>query len=159
MTGIRETIGALTGEQAIRVLALSADHEASLPDPAYLSTMESGLRDAIDNDTELASYAEPGDQPANPGDLAKVTLLYLADARPELVPVITQAIERPDDGTRFEPVTLAVGALVVLALQTEVKLTRSPQGRWAFTFHKHHMRDSTLGQVISKLIATVLPGG
>ncbi len=42
-------------------------------------------------------------------------------------------------------------------LQTEVKLTRDAQGRWTFTVHKHPVRDSTLGQVISKLLA-YLPG-
>jgi hypothetical protein len=40
-----------------------------------------------------------------------------------------------------------------MALQTEVKLARNAQGRWTFTVHKHLMRDSTLGQVISKLLA------
>ena len=82
--------------------------------------------------------------------------MHLAATRPNLVPVITRAIDDPGYAVR-DPVTLTVGALVVLALQTEVKLTRNTQGRWTFTVHKHPMRDSTLGQVISKLLA-YLPG-
>ena len=35
----------------------------------------------------------------------------------------------PGDGTRFEPA--AVGALGILAPQTEVKLTLSTQGKWS----------------------------
>ena len=54
-------------------------------------------------------------------------------------------------------ILLLVVTLVVMALQTEVKLTRNTQGRWTFTMHKHPMRDSTLGQVISKLL-TYLTG-
>jgi hypothetical protein len=82
--------------------------------------------------------------------------VHLAATRPGLVPVITRAIDDPGYSVR-DPVTLTVGALVVLALQTEVKLARNTQGRWTFTVHKHPMRDSTLGHVISKLLA-YLPG-
>jgi len=156
VTGITDTIEALTGEQSIRVLADTADHQARLPDPAQLRALESGLREALTTDTTLASYAQPGI--ADPGDLARATLQYLAATRPDLVPIITQAIDLPDRGVR-DPVTFTVGALVVLALQTEVKLTRNAQGHWTFAFHKHPMRDSALAQVISKLLATYLPGG
>jgi hypothetical protein len=155
MTSISETIAALPGEQAIRVLAEIADYQDRLPDPAQLRALENGLRQAIADDTELAGCTQADTTP-DAGDLARTTLLHLAATRPDLVPVITRAIDDPGYAAR-DPVTLTVGALVVLALQTEVKLTRNTQGRWTFTVHKHPMRDSTLGQVISKLFA-YLPG-
>ena len=155
MTSITGAIAALTGEEAIRVLADTADYQHRLPDPAQLRALETGLREATADDTGLADYAQPGTT-ADAGDLARATLLHLAATRPDLVPVITRAIDDPGYAAR-DPVTLTVGALVVLALQTEVKLTRNTQGRWTFTIHKHPMRDSTLGQVISKLLA-YLPG-
>jgi hypothetical protein len=156
--GIAEMIGALDGPDAIRVLADTADYESRLPDPARLQAIDAGLREALAaGDGALAGYADPGTA-ADPGELARAALLHLAATRPELVPVIARAISLPGQDVR-EPVTLAVGALVVLALQTEVKLTRNADGRWAFTLHKHHMRDTTLGQVITKLIAAYLPGG
>ncbi|MGD0933140.1 MAG: hypothetical protein ABR922_00990 [Streptosporangiaceae bacterium] len=151
MTSITGTIAALTGEEAIRVLADTADYQNRLPDPAQLRALDTGLRDATTDDTELADYVQPGTA-ADAGDLARATLVHLAATRPDLIPVITRAIEDPGYAVR-DPVTLTAGALVVLALQTEVKLTRNAQGRWTFTVHKHPMRDSTLGQVISKLLA------
>lgn len=155
MTDITDTIAALTGEEAIRVLADTADYQNRLPDPGEMRALETGLREAAASDTELAGYAEPGIT-TDAGDLARATLLHLAATNPDLIPVITRAIG--DTGyTARDPVTLTVGALVVLALQTEVKLTRNTQGRWTFTLHKQPMRDSTLGQVISKLLA-YLPG-
>jgi hypothetical protein len=157
MTEMTDTIETLTGEQAVRVLALTVDHAAPLPDPAQLRTLDTGLRDALADDTELADYASPASQVTDPGELAKATLLYLAATRPDLTPVIMHAVELADDSTR-EP-TLFVGALVVLALQTEVKLTRGSQGKWLFTLHKRPLRDSTLGQVINKLITIYFPGG
>jgi hypothetical protein len=155
VTSIIETIAALTDDDAIRVLADTADYQDRLPDPAELRTLETGLRDAATDDPKLAGYAQPGTT-VDAGDLARATLVHLAVTCPDLIPVITRAIEDPGYAIR-EPVSLTVGALVVLALQTEVKLTRNAQGRWTFTVHKHPMRDSTLGQVISKLLA-YLPG-
>jgi hypothetical protein len=155
MTSITGAIAALTGEEAIRVLAETADYQNRLPDPAELRALETGLREATADDTGFAGYAQPGTT-ADAGDLSRATLLHLAATHPDLVPVITRAIEDPGSAVR-EPVSLTVGALVVLALQTEVKLARNAQGRWTFTMHKHPMRDSTLGQVISKLLA-YLPG-
>jgi hypothetical protein len=139
------------------VLAAVADYQAPLPDPAQLAALDAGLREALTDSTGLAGYAQAGDRDAGPGDLARAALQYLAGARPDLVPVITGAIGSPGPVVR-EPVTLAAGVLVVLALQTEVKLTRDARGRWAFTVHKHPARESTLGQVISKLLAAYLPG-
>ena len=151
MTSIASTIAALTGEEAIRVLADTADYQHRLPDPAQLRALETGLREATTDDTGLTGYAQPG-ATADSGDLARATLLHLAATRPDLIRAITRAIDDSGYAVR-DPVTLTVGALVVMALQTEVKLTRTTQGRWTFTVHKHPMRDSTLGQVISKLLA------
>ena len=81
-----------------------------------------GLREVIIGNTELAA-AESGNQPEASGDLAKNAPCCSASPplAPSWCPVITQATGLADDGTRFDPATLAVGAIVVLALQTEVK--------------------------------------
>jgi hypothetical protein len=156
MTSVVERVGALSGAEAVRVLADVADHEGLLPDPARLAALDAGLREAITAGAGLAGYARPGDR-ADAGELARAVLVHLAATRPALAPVIGRAIGLPGGGVR-EPVTLAVGALAVLALQTEVKLSRNAAGHWAFTVHKHPVRDSTLGQVIARLLAAYLPG-
>lgn len=149
MTDLSATIAALDDATAVRVLAEVADYQAPLPDPAQLRAMETALRQATD-DPALTSYTGPGD-PAGAGELARATLQHLA-SRPALAPVITRAIQDSGNPTR-DPATLTVAALVVIALQTEVKLSRDPKGHWAFTVHKHPMRDSALGQVITKLLS------
>jgi hypothetical protein len=150
VTGLTATIAALDDVTAVRVLADTADYQTQLPDPAQLRTMETGLREALTTDPTLTGYNEAGAS-ADAGELARATLQHLATSRPDLASVITRAIEDPAHQTR-DPVTLTVAALVVIALQTEVKLTRNSQGRWTFTVHKHPMRDSALGQVIAKLL-------
>ncbi len=150
-------IAALSDTDAIRVLAAVADYQAALPDPAELAALDTGLREALTDGTGLAGYDQPGGQDAGPGDLARAALQHLAATRPDLIPVITTTIGSPDPVLR-EPVTLTAGVLVILALQTEIKLSRDTRGHWAFTVHKHPARESTLGQVISKLLAAYLPG-
>jgi len=75
------------------------------------------------------------------------------------VKVLTLAATRSESASgQADTSNCTYCALVVLTLQTEVKLSRNTQGRWTFTSHNHPMRDSTLAQVISKLLATYLPG-
>ena len=84
MTSVTGTIAALTGEEAIRVLADTADYQNRLPDPAQLRALQTGLREATADDTGLGGYAQPGTT-ADAGDLARATLLHLAATRPDLL--------------------------------------------------------------------------
>jgi hypothetical protein len=38
------------------------------------------------------------------------------------------------------------------------QVTRNADGKWTLMVHKHRMRDSTLGHVITKLLTAYLPG-
>ncbi len=49
--------------------------------------------------------------------------------------------------------TLALGGLVLIALQTEITIDRNTAGQWQFRLHKKAMRDSALGQLLGKLLA------
>lgn len=63
--------------------------------------------------------------------------------------MIDRAIRLAEDTTRFEPATLALGGLVLLALPTEIKVERKTAGEWQFRLHKKALRDSTLGRLLS----------
>jgi hypothetical protein len=145
---IAATIESLTDRQAVRVLALVVDRQGPLPDPARLREIAQATADP-----ELDQYRQPSPAPPTPGELARATLGYLATADPTLGPAIDRAARLTDDGTRFEPATIAIGGLVLLALQTELKLERNTAGKWSFKLHKKPMRDGTLGQLIGKLLA------
>jgi len=115
-------------------------------------------------DTDSAALSAPADGQTTPGALARTTLTYLATDQPDTVPVIERAITMTAQGigapSRLDPLTLGVGALVVLALQTDVHLERTPTGTWRFKIHKKAMRDSTLATLLGKLISayTGTPG-
>ncbi|HET9258293.1 MAG TPA: hypothetical protein VFO16_24270 [Pseudonocardiaceae bacterium] len=67
--------------------------------------------------------------------------------------IIDHAVRLADDTTRFEPATLALGGLVLIALQTEITIDRDTAGQWQFRLHKKAMRDSALGRLLGKLLA------
>ena len=133
-------------------LPWSSTTTLSLPDPTRLRELDTVLAHAAD-DPDLRPYLRPGTPPPSHGDLARATLTHLSATRPELAPVIDRAVRLADDTTRFEPATLAVGGLVLLALHTEVKVERNTAGEWQFRLHKKALRDSTLGRLLGQPLA------
>lgn len=143
---IHDTIDGLGERDAVRVLALVVDYGGELPDPVRSREIEERI-------SEAASDAEAHEgRPANAGELARTALRYLADD-PQRAAVIAKAVGIPADNSRFDLVSLGVGALIIIALKTEVKLTRSEEGRWSLLVHKQPMGDSALGSLIGKLLA------
>lgn len=147
-TDLPAVIAALDDERALRALEIVVFQDRA-PSPGQLPTSEELTEAATATDPtpfETAAVSEP--------DLARAALTYLA-TQPDRVSDVRKAIDLSADATtRIEPVTLIVGGLIVLALQTQISLSRDPQGHWRFTFHKHAMKDSTLGTLLGKLIGT-----
>ena len=142
-----DPIATLSDRDAIRLLALVIDHSQPLPDPAHQQQMDTRLQEVADH-----TPPEPGDTtPVTAGDLARATLHHLAET-PDTAAVIARAAAIPPGHDRLDPATVSIGALALLAPQTEVKLTRTPNARWTLHIHKPSMRDSTLTNLITKLI-------
>lgn len=140
--GASPSITSLSDAQALQALTLGLDQQQRLPDRTRLSELDTQTRQAatsLARDLDLSIAADT--RPASAGNLARDTLTYLATAHPRLASTIERAITLSSDNTqagteRIEPVTLAIGALVVLALQTEVSLERGSSGKWKFAYRK-----------------------
>ncbi|MGW5284642.1 hypothetical protein ACWERI_35250 [Streptomyces collinus] len=160
-------IDALTDEQAIAVLALVLDHERRLPDLTRARQLDVQISEAAGEPVEVDGETGPGvaaiDGAVVPGELVRDTLKYLVAAKPEVAPVVERATLMTRQGmgapSRFDPLTVGVGALVVLVLQTDVQLERTTAGKWRFKVHKKALSDSALGKLLGKLIATYTGGG
>ena len=158
--GTAEQIDDLSDDRAITVLALVLERRKQLPDVTRLREMETETAAAA-KDPESVKDPETGQslpvaaEPATDGDLARSTLSYLLTEQPGLAATVDKAIvlSATDDDTRLEPVTMAVGALVIIALQTDVKLEKNTAGKWKFAIHKKAMSDSALGGILTKLIS------
>jgi hypothetical protein len=55
-----------------------------------------------------------------------------------------------------EPVSLAVGALVLLAFRTDLRLEHHPGTGWALKIHTKPLSDSAVGKILSQLLGTYL---
>jgi len=171
----------LTRAQAVAALTLALDRQHLLPDPTQLHQLDTRTRQAAqeaahqphrDLDTLPAGTAPTLQATAtgavgSPGELARDTLAHLATTRPDLTATIDQAItlaisDHAADSLsaeRLDPATLAIGALVLLALQTDVKLERGTTGGWRFAVHKKALSDASITKIITKLIATYTTSG
>jgi hypothetical protein len=158
-TSLSTTITDLSDPQAVRALALVAEYRGLGSDAAaWAHTQEAHLSEAV-TDPTLAAYTPPTAKRPTDGELARRTLSYLAEEGEAPAQLVQQAIDLANGpAERFELATLAIGGLVVAALQTEIELERSPEGQWRFRLHKQPMRESTLGRLLTDLIARFGPG-
>lgn len=148
---IRQKIDSLDDEHAILVLRLVAAY-AQMPVPA------DDWRSAQDHIGEavaasgLDRYAPPPNTSYSGGDLARAALHYHAESGKDSADVIDQAIAYTSEpGERFGLETVALGALVLAVLQTDIKLSNK-NGGWSFEVHKKAMSDSALAKVITAFI-------
>ena len=155
MTGFditHERIDSLNDEQAILVLRLVVE-DSRLPVPAEdWTSAKDHIGEAI-ADSGLDIYAPPVGTPHSGGDLARAALHYYAESSKDSADLVDEAITYASGpGERFVLETLALGALVLAILQTDIKLNNK-NGRWSFELHKKAMSDSALARVITTFIS------
>ena len=146
---MEQRIRQLDDETAVRVLGVFAQARADGPDrqTALTTPLRSCLREQF------------GETPAevSAGDLAREALAILAmDAQDAAG--IDALIARPPP-VRFDGgATLALGAAVLIALQTRVRFERKPDGRYAVLIEKPSATSALLTPLVQKLLAWVPDG-
>jgi len=154
--GLAAQVAALGDQRAVQVLALAVYRDQTPPptDPQ----LDARLREAAQQADADTVPVQPG---VSDGDLARATLAYLAQT-PDRAQDVQRAIAITDSDptVRFiDPVTLVIGGLILLALQTEISLDKDTKGRWRFHFRKNPMSDATLGNAIGSFIGAYTPTG
>lgn len=147
MTTLEDDISALSDDHAITALALVLDRQGKIIDPFTAEATETHLRQAL-HQPDVAVAAEP-DRDATPGALARTALQHLAR---DDEAVVAHAITIPPGATRFDPVSLAIGALVLMAFHADIDLERDPEKGWSFHFRTKPLDDSTIGQLLGQLL-------
>jgi hypothetical protein len=145
-----DAIAALPDADAIAALAFVLDVEdASAQGMDELKAEEDRLAEAFEYTPELGEIVSP-EKSATRGDLARTALAYLAgqEAASELV---GKAVNRPRAEGKRDPLTFALGGLVLLALKSDVELKRSPAGKWSFHFRLKPTKDSALAGILTKM--------
>jgi ferric-dicitrate binding protein FerR (iron transport regulator) len=147
-------IAGLDDARAIQALALVLDRQGVLTDAADLRAEQQHLAEALPA-AQAQGLAEP-DPAATPGDLARTALAYLAATGQVSPGLIAQAAAiEPGPGER-ELVTLAVGALVLLAFRTELQLDHDPGHGWKIKVRTRPLSDSAVGKILGQLFGAYL---
>jgi hypothetical protein len=151
----QQQITELTDAQAIAVLHLVLERQNGPIDHAELRQTEQRLAQAL-TVLQMQDLAVP-DPAAGPGSLARTALTYLAARDTATRDLIDKAVTIPaDPAERADPLTLTVGALVLLAFRTDLRLEHDPQKGWTFKLHTKPLSDSAIGKLLSQLLGTYL---
>jgi hypothetical protein len=154
MNETQAVIATLDDARAVEVLRLVLDRQGVLTDAAELRRDQQHLTQALPG-IQAQGLAEP-DPAATAGDLARTALGHLAAANPHGADLVERAAAiEPAPGER-EPVTLAVGALVLLAFRTDLQLEHDPGHGWKIKIRTKPLSDSAVGKILSQLIGTYL---
>lgn len=148
----------LSDADAVAALAFVLDVEdASAADMHQLQVAQDALPEAFEDTPDLGEIT-PAAHGVTGGELARTALVYLAgqEATSNLVGT---ALNRPRTEGRHDPLSFALGGLVLLALRSDVELKRTATGKWSFHFKLKPMKDSAVVQVMSKLWGLFGGGG
>jgi hypothetical protein len=142
--------------EALRQIVEKRDGFATWLPPLFPHT-DRQIRDLLIESLPEGNVA--GDRNVSEAAVARATLEYLAaqastteDAR-----LIKEALTVAPTVARLDPFTIAVGAVVLIALRTEVEAEYTPKKGWHLHFKVKPMSDSALVKVLTLLLRKV-PG-
>jgi hypothetical protein len=150
--GTTTRILGLSDGDAIAALAAVTERRGFASD-ASARTIDERLRQAF-TQQELAELV-PTPERCGQGEVARATMLELARRDQAWAADIARAMELPSARERFDPATLAVGALVLFAFHAEVELRKDPSKGWYFHFHTKPLRDSAVSSILAKLFGAL----
>jgi hypothetical protein len=145
----------LTEQDATAVLELVLRRSGLTPDPFAADHPHDQLRAALYH-TDLLSTRDIPAQPPSDGDIARMTLLYLAERDASCRAAIEHLVANsPDSDTAVtrDAGSFMLGALVLLALHTDLELRKQPDKGWYFHVKVKPLPASTLGKLLSMLYA------
>jgi hypothetical protein len=143
-----EQISQLSDSTAIRVLSQMPETWSSegTTDPSLTAEQQDALAEWLG--APVASL------PVSEGDLARQTLTLLATEPLRREAILAMAAESPSQSDRFDAgTTIAIGAAVLMVLQTYVRIERDKEGKWSIEIKKNPTSDKLLKPVVEKFLA------
>jgi hypothetical protein len=153
---LAERVRGLEDRDALEALALIAQRHGLPTDAASIRGVEDHVREAL-RQPDLA--AETTGAPLGEGEVARAALLELARGDEGREEVERAIVLSESSEERFEPVTLAIGALVLFAFHADIELRKDPGSGWHFHFKATGLRESTMGKLLGQLAGAAFGSG
>jgi hypothetical protein len=145
----------LTEQDATTALELVLRRAGLTPDPFAADHTHDQLRAALHH-TDLLSPRDIPAQPPSDGNIARMTLLYLAErdasCHADIEHLVAHSLAPGTAVTRYAG-SFMLGAMVLLALHTDLELRKQPDKGWYFHVKVKPLPASTLGKLLSMLYA------
>ena len=150
MSDLAARIQALEPEVAEQILRTIAQQRISAGQAADITP------DVALAETLAAEVTATPDHAALTGDLAKASLLLLAED-PAMQPVLSSMIDNPP-AVSFSLTALGIGVAALIVLQSHIKIEKGQDGKWTFKYEKKPMDPALLKEVIAKLAGWIKLG-
>jgi hypothetical protein len=157
---LRDRIQALDDATALNALRMLAEQQQVRPDVRSARLIEERIGEAVRQD-DVQAYATETSSGSGQGSIARLALINLAGQGQEMEREVEQAISSGiEPGSRLEPISLGLlGAAVLYAFSSEIKLEHQPGSGWSFRFHHRPLKESTTGQLLGELLRLWRPPG
>ena len=143
---LKEQIKQLNDKTAVHILNIIAKSRMQTEDVETEASAE--LVQALQSEFAV----EPAEDEAAPGDLARDTLLLLADDPAFKDPLMNMLTGPQAKGFGVDPiVATAVITAALVILQTRVKIEYDKKGKWSFLVERKAASDSLLKSVVQKI--------
>ena len=146
---VDEILSGIDDQLAVRVLFLLIEDRSMQLDGLSERDAITAVRGALDQ-ADVQSYVD-ADQVSD-HDLALCAIYYLWSSGSVSQDLIAEAVKAARSTSRADPITIGLVGLVLAAMQTEIKISKDQGGGWKFSLHKHPMKDSALGKLLSALL-------
>ena len=135
----------LAAQHILAVIVKSRAHSSAEGIP-----WNSSLRQALAGEFQL----EPGATPVSEAELARQSLLVLAEDPETRKAIETMAAAAEQSPQKFDfGATIGITAAVLFVLQTHIKFDRQPDGKWSLQVEKKPTSDALLKGLVQKLIS------
>lgn len=153
MDALSDQIVRLGDAAALATLELVLRNAGLAPEPFAEEHHADQLCEAL-GQPDLPPLAAPSAEAPTDGNIARATLLYLAERdeafRESMHPITAQAPEQGVPPTR-EVGTFTLAALVLLAFHADIELRKQPGKGWYFHFKVKPLPESAVGKVLGML--------
>lgn len=144
---LADRIATLPDSHALATLAAVAQRHGLTFDAGTIITLDQRIGQALAQ-PQLRPHLPATGTPLSDGDVARAALTHLAASHAR---DIEQALSVPEPHQRFEPATLALGALVLFAFHSDIELRRDPETGWYFHFKVTPLPHTTIAQILGRL--------
>lgn len=157
MITLYQRIHELSDPRAVSLLEMVLRQAGLSPEPLADDMVKERLRQAF-TQPDLAQL-QLGPLPkkvASHGELARATLVYLAEEKQGFQAIVEQALSlelQQEQAPLRDSGMLILGALVLLALRTDLDIRKDPDKGWYFHVKVKSLKDAPVNKVLSLLYA------